>query len=281
MNISKNKIQIISILTLVILIAILSLFKRESLIFTNGNIKEPIVTKEIKINNIPALTYVVKNNISGYDINKNDVTYEPVNIPQIVNTSNNQVWNKVNQSILDNFENNICAYTGDSITKSDIYYNWGATTTLLTKHVLSLNVSIGSDCGGAHPNVSTYGLNFNLDNWMEGKNNRQIDFTDIFKDYEKDKLKIKNIVLAEVMKGYDANMATECKTYIGSNYKSSLDYYKESGIEPFSYSFDDKGLYILSFGLPHAVANCEPTDTLISYTLLKDHISPEFLEMLK
>lgn len=281
MNISKNKIQIAVILLIVVSIFILSLIKKENMLVTNNsNNKINVIKKTKEINDIPTITYIVEKNISGYDDKKNHLTYDPVDIPQIVNTNNNQIWNKVNQVILDDYKDNFCDPKEYPTTAniSDIYYNWGATITFMNKHLLSLDVSTGSYCGGAHPNVYTYGLKFNLDKWREDKG-RQIDFSDIFRDYAKDKIKIKDIVLTEVMKGYDVDMIAECKAEIESNY--GIGPYKESDIEPFAYSFNADGLMILSFGLPHAIANCEPSSTLVTYESLSPYIKANFLEMLK
>ena len=176
------------------------------------------------------------------------------------------------------------------IYSSGIGSDWWATSTYIGNHIFSVMINFYSECGGAHPSGSVYGLNYNLDKWkvsankkedMQGNNDdvKQIDFSDIFINYEKDKTAIEKIVLDKVNKTYDGGDSDlrTCFDNIQSKYEDT----SSLGLEPFYYSLNKKGINLLSFGLPHVIAACEPSPTLIEYDILKPYLKISFLEMLK
>ena len=157
-------------------------------------------------------------------------------------------------------------------------------------HIFSTVVNWNSDCGGVHPNSGTYGLNYNLNSWKEASTTsknpvKQIDFNDIFINYEKDKAAIEKIVLNKVLANYDKTNSDDSicidtlqMTYDG-RLKSSPD--DNLGLDPFKYLLDAKGINVLSFDLPNLIAACEPPATHITFDSLKPYLKPPFLEMVK
>ncbi len=334
MKISKNFIQIISILIIILILFIISY------VFNTGNshlantIKDTN-NKDQSTDNVvlPKYYFIIKKQLNSMGGTGENVAYTDIQIPQIVNTNNNKVWDKINQDIINNFKRGACPDLEDinsindafdtaenfsndenhkeegkvkaNMTKeekikyiysSGIGNSWYATSTYINNHIFSVRVDSYSECGGAHPNGSTYGLNYNLDRWKVNVNKKdgtqnsnydvtevnndvkQIDFSDIFTNYENDKIAIEKIVLDKVIKTYDATGGDQtCIDDTTSLYYDLNSY----GMDPFNYSLNDKGINLLSFGLPHVMAACEPAPTLIEYDILKPYLKTSFLEMLK
>lgn len=178
---------------------------------------------------------------------------------------------------------------------------WYATTTLLNKDIFSLSINVQSDCGGAHPNYRSYGLNYfiNKDNGVS--TSTVIALIDIFKNYDKDKKEIKDIILNEVRKKYKASedAGGTCIEGISQIYEREIEYeddYKNDHsytVHPFDFSLSKDSIDILAFGLPHADLACEPGlgggsmtnmkeyRLVISYSKLSKYLKPEFLRLMK
>ena len=335
MKISKNFIQIISILIIILILLTISY------VFNTGNSHLANTVKDTNNKGqstdnvvLPKHYFIIKEQLNSMGGTGENVAYTDIQIPQIVNTNNNKVWDKINQDIVRDFRSGACPDLEDinsindafdaaknfsndenykeegklkaSITKeeklkyimsSGIGNSWYATSTYINNHIFSVRVDSYSECGGAHPSGAVYGLNYNLDKWKvnvnkkEGTQNsdyditevnkdvKQIDFSDIFANYEKDKVAIEKIVLDKVNKTYDATGSDQKSCF--DDIQGVYDDFSSYGMEPFQYSLNAKGINLLSFGLPHVIAACEPTPTLIPYDSLRPYIKPEFLNMFK
>lgn len=337
MKIFKNHVYSIAFLSILLSVVVFMYVKQSNSRVKNNKVESKEDTGHA-LQEAPTYNYIIKKQLNSMGSIGENVAYSDIQIPQLVNTNNNKVWNKINQDIINDFKRFSCPDLEDinsinntfdtaknffkdvnfndvndkedkkikaNMTKeekikyiysSGIGSDWRATSTYIGNHIFSVVINFYSECGGAHPSGSVYGLNYNLDKWkvsankkedMQGNNDdvKQIDFSDIFVNYEKDKVAIEKIVLGKVIKMYDATDSDlkSCFDYISSPYDDDVILANgyALGIEPFYYSLNEKGINLLSFGLPHVIAACEPTPTLIPYESLHPYIKPEFLKLIK
>ena len=168
---------------------------------------------------------------------------------------------------------------------------WSATTSLISKGILSITVNVMSDCGGVHPNDYIIGLNYLLIPSISNATTAKIiNFKDIFIDYDKNKLEIQEIILKKVAKNLESNIYVEsidkeaCYSEIEGLYNSSYDYDNVDNskiYDPFTFSLFKDGINILSFGLTYAAHICEPSELTVKYSDLEPYISPNFKQLLK
>lgn len=202
--------------------------------------------------------------------------------------------NEIYESTLMNTDNS--TKKGDNLTdkekikaikKAGYYSVWEASTSLLTSSLVSYRVEAGEYCGGAHPNFASYGLNYSLKEKSVsagiGKEDTvtSISLSDIFLSYKDNVSNIMDIVREKVKA--DTNN-DECAEVLDNEIETYLqDFSKQkdtNGGNPFSFALNQNGIEVLSFGLPHAEAPCEP-DVIISYSDFKGMVDPQFLKKLK
>ena len=312
---SKYKILTVSILIILFIISILFTLKLKSSPTSNSAVSDTTV--------LPSLIFIKKKSLAyNADINAKQVFYSDIDVPQVVNTSVNNNVEQINNSIMNNFKRSQCPDLDiENTNKVDIYNsidsiyqdavsrlfikkipinpskedklkyiqesgfaaNWYATTTRLNKSVLSLAVSMESDCGGAHPNYSRYGLNYFLNKDNGISTSTEIIIKYLFNNYSKDKYDIEKIILREVDKQYVDQQ--DCIAEIKNEYDGDLDLNNYSDgnneIYPFKFSLSSNSLSILSFGLPHAMGACEPDSMAIPYDDFSKYLNPKFLKLVK
>lgn len=267
----------------------------------------------IKSNTTPTLSFVVKE-----ELNDNE-EIATTSIPQF--ESSIPFFVAVNKNLLADFSNSSCpdldsdasidemyqeAFISDemssttiskvskqqkldAIKKASFYSDWSASSTLITPSVVSFDVSTSNYCGGPHPNENEYGLNYLLTNKANGRDTVAsttdvylINFSDIFNDYPKHTPEVVSIFEKEIMNNYDPVEEADCIDTI----EEQLDPYvlgdeNRVDVDPINFSLDKGGITVLSLGLPHAYAPCEPAGIYIPYSAFGGLINQDFLKLVQ
>ncbi len=310
---SKTLSQLLALFIVIILIIPMYYFyksNKNNLIVNNDlNIKNNTSNKD----NTAELNFLKKKILAdNYNsIDKNNI-YNYISIPQLKSVNDALMDNNINiinKTILDDFNGVLCPNIEDSndieevyqkaidinnqastsnkiktspddeyklkvINKAGISTSWNATTTMLNKNIFSLSINVQSYCGGAHPSSYAYGMNYFINKNNSISTNSKIELKDLFSDYDKDKISIGNIISDTINKSYDPIEQKECVTDINKNYNSGI-------LEYLSFSLDKDGIRIISIGLSHAMAACEPYGVSVAYDILDKYINPKFKDLLK
>ena len=273
----------------------------------------------------PKLTFINKKVLKAMEASSTSI-YAMTEIPQLIQ-SNNIYWKSINDDILDKFNLIQCPNLGiehadsggegrytsindvyesalfknhkepkigiskeeklDYIARSGLSAKWSATTSLISKGILSLAVTNSSGCYSDYTNYYIEGLNYLLVSKISTTTPEMIKFRDIFIDYDKNKLEIQKIILKKITQNINSNTDFKYRQYcydeIKSLYDKSLDSIGTDGeYEPFKFSLDKDRINILFFGLPHYMYTCnEPDKLTVNYLDLEPYISPNFKQLLK
>lgn len=164
----------------------------------------------------------------------------------------------------------------------NFYYDWKATTTLLTPYVWSLDIDSSEFCGGAHPNEGWSGLTYLLKpygsvTWTHSGKHKlvTIDLKDMFTDYEKNKKAIFSIVMEKYGEHIPECRGNEEVEFILEDAEAA------DAVDPFLFSVSKDGMKIRSFMLPRPVLYCEPYDLFISYDEFQPYMNKDFLTMVR
>ena len=200
--------------------------------------------------------------------------YSGIIFPRIKNGYSIQVLEKINSILL---EKHLLEsmYSLECASGPDGEYYLTAEYIFSNKDLLSMNISVGYYCGGAHPDFGSEGLNFDthtgellkLDNlfWFtntkppeEGSSNWS-DYRDTFST---NVVQIFKKLYPEHMKPVDENSEEDC------------DYLDEYVWRFPNWHFTDKGLY-LGAVFARVARSCDsPEWSVIPYKLLKKYLNP-------
>jgi hypothetical protein len=200
--------------------------------------------------------------------------YSGIIFPRIKNGYSIQVLEKINSILL---EKHLLEsmYSLECASGPDGEYYLTAEYIFSNKDLLSMNISVGYYCGGAHPDFGSEGLNFDthtgellkLDNlfWFtntkppeEGSSNWS-DYRDTFST---NVVQIFKKLYPEHMKPVDENSEDDC------------DYLDEYVWRFPNWHFTDKGLY-LGAVFARVARSCDsPEWSVIPYKLLKKYLNP-------
>ncbi len=124
------------------------------------------------------------------------------------------------------------------------------------KNLFSVEGHYQNYCGGAYPNHSIDAMNFDL------QTGKEISFADLFKDFEKDRLAIKEVILKSLpLTVYDD--PSECSTeYLHFKYIDT--------------SLTKEGFKIRGLGYPHVAQACEPIG-VVPYKVLLPYMNTNLL----
>ena len=201
--------------------------------------------------------------------------YSGIIFPRIKNGYSIQVLEKINSILL---EKHLLEsmYSLECASGPDGEYYLTAEYIFSNKDLLSMNISVGYYCGGAHPDFGSEGLNFDthtgellkLDNlfWFtntkppeEGSSNWS-DYRDTFSTKV---VEIFKKLYPEQMKPVDENSEDDC------------DYLDEYVWRFPNWYFTDKGLY-LGAVFARVARSCDsPEWSVIPYKLLKKYLNPD------
>jgi hypothetical protein len=168
-------------------------------------------------------------------------------------------------------KNNLECYSGDygeySLSADYIFSN---------RNLLSINITVNVDCGGAHPDFGSEGLNFNtqtgelmkLDELFWFTNTKPPEeFSPIWSDY-RDTFALK---IVEIFK----KLYPEQMKPPGENSEDECDYTDEYVWHFPNWYFTDKGLY-LGAVFARVARSCDsPEWSVIPYRLLKNYLNPQ------
>jgi hypothetical protein len=201
--------------------------------------------------------------------------YSGIIFPRIKNGYSIQVLEKINSILLEKHLQE-SMYSLECSSKHDGEYYLTAEYIFSNKDLLSMNISVGYYCGGAHPDFGSEGLNFDtqtgelleLDNifWFtntkppqEGSSNWS-DYRDTFSTKV---VEIFKKIYPEQMKPVDENSDDNC------------DYLDEYVWRFPNWYFTDKGLYLGAVFARVARACDSPEWSIIPYKLLKKYLDPQ------
>lgn len=127
-------------------------------------------------------------------------------------------------------------------------------------NLLIIENKFNTSCGGVHPNDGTHAYNFDLSTGNE------IEFKTIFKNFEKDKTAISNLILGFLKKEGSLEYEKECDI-------------KDLDLEFSNFAFTKEGLKVYSLGYSHAEQVCEPLGAVIPYSVVLSYMGTNLVFM--
>ena len=291
----KNNLNYKSITTITLILCVIAIV---SFYFYKNNIGIKRNNDVVASTDIPKITFISK---SIYDYNKNASTtkvwqlvIDNKNDDTEIIKNRNAHYESVNKEIISDYTMSQCdpsdlAFSKENGGDVNSYASiWTASTTMLNRYIWSMHVVNDIYCGGAHPSYSSYGLNYLLDtnitNVSIANSNSEkapiiIDLKYIFSNYLEHRSQINGMVLDRYFKTLNPKDDSEC---IDSIKGVTSNEYSDGVIPDFiKFTLDADGINIVSFGLPHVVASCEPSGYHIPYEVFGNLINPNFKQLLK
>jgi len=157
--------------------------------------------------------------------------------PQVVGYSSKKMMRRANQILTDQFGSNGCRPDARTSSRDTEF-----TITHAQNDIFSVAEKGSTYCGTAYPTTVDYTLTIDM------RTGQEVEFTDLFANYERDKKEILNIIYEDVFAQAKASPSDQC---------SEVNTYDELSRRSHNYDFSSRSSVIhVRPRLPHAIQAC-------------------------